>query len=145
MTGTYRVVQWATGTIGPAVAAGRHRAPDARRGRAFVLTSIQRRIDRLDIFENADLSQRPSPELLFDIMGFGREPTAIDPARFKFGVHSFGPSLRLVADAVGLPLDSVEATGAFATARRPVEIAAGPLAAGTVAAQRMQVGAASRS
>lgn len=38
----------------------------------LVLTSIQRRLDRLTIDEFADLSQRDSPGLLFDVMGFGR-------------------------------------------------------------------------
>jgi 4-hydroxy-tetrahydrodipicolinate reductase len=105
----------------------------------LVLLSLQRRLDRLDIHEYADLSRRPSPELLFDLMGFGTAPEAIDPSRFTFGAASFGPSLRLVADAIGLPLDDVEAGGAVATAARTVEIAAGTIEAGTVAAQRVEV------
>jgi hypothetical protein len=39
---------------------------------ALVLTSIQRRLDGLTIDEFADLSQRNSPGLLFDVMGFGK-------------------------------------------------------------------------
>jgi hypothetical protein len=105
----------------------------------LVLTSIQRRLDHLQIYEYADLSRRPSPELLFDLMGFGSDPASIDPRRFSFGADSFGPSLRLVADALGLPLDKVEATGELATATRTVEIAAGTLPQGTVAAQRVIV------
>ena len=38
----------------------------------LTLTSIQRRLDSLTIEEHADMSQRPSPELLFDIMGLVR-------------------------------------------------------------------------
>jgi hypothetical protein len=105
----------------------------------LVLTSIQRRLDRLQINEYADLSKRDSPALLFEIMGFGAELDAVDPARYTFGVQSFGPSLRLVADALGLPLDTVEASGEMAVASGTVEIAAGTLPAGTVAAQRMTV------
>ncbi len=44
-----------------------------------------------------------------------------------------------MAEALGLPLDAVEATGEVAVARRTTEIAAGTLEAGTVAAQRMRV------
>ena len=105
----------------------------------LVLTSIQRRLDGLHIAEYADLSQRPSPELLFDLMGFGADPASFDPGRWAHGAQSFGPSLRQLAEALALPLDSVEASGEVATAARTIDIAAGPLAAGTVAAQRMIV------
>ncbi|NKQ51503.1 dihydrodipicolinate reductase [Amycolatopsis sp. K13G38] len=103
----------------------------------LVLTSIQRHLDELTIDEYADLSQRDSPGLLFDVMGFGKPPTAFDERRLTHARVSFGPSLRLVADALALPLDSVEASGEVAPARRNVTIAAGPVAAGTVAAQRI--------
>jgi 4-hydroxy-tetrahydrodipicolinate reductase len=105
----------------------------------FVLTSIQRRLDCLTISEFADLSQRDSPDLLFNIMGFGREPTAFDERRLGHGRQSFGPSLELVAETLSMPLDSVEASGEVAVVPRPVEIAAGTLQAGTVGGQRIEV------
>jgi 2,4-diaminopentanoate dehydrogenase len=105
----------------------------------LVLTSIQRRLDFLAIDEYADLSRRPSPELLFDMMGFGRPMGAFEDFRADYLGASFGPSLRLVAEAVGLPLDSVVASGELAAARRDTTIAAGDLPAGTVAAQRITV------
>jgi 4-hydroxy-tetrahydrodipicolinate reductase len=105
----------------------------------LVLTSIQRRLDGLAINEFADLSQRDSPGLLFGVMGFGKPVAEFDLRRFSYGRISFGPSLQLVADALGMPLESVEASGEVAAARRPVRIAAGVLEAGTVAAQRMTV------
>ena len=105
----------------------------------LVLTSIQRRLDSLVIHEYADLSQRNSPVLLFDLMGFGKDPATFDPGRWAHGAQSFGPSLRVLAEAVGLPLDSVEASGQVAVTRRRTEIAAGVLPAGTVAGQQMRV------
>ena len=105
----------------------------------LVLTSIQRRLDGLVIDEFADLSQRNSPELLFQLMGFGKEPASFDPARWVHGAVSFGPSLRMTAEALSVPLDEVEATGEVAVAVRDVEIAAGVIPKGTVAAQRMIV------
>lgn len=105
----------------------------------LVLASIQRHLNRLTIDEFANLSQRPSPELLFDQMGFGTQPSEIDPKRFTHGRESFGPSLRLVADALSIPLDDLIAGGEIAVATRPVDIAAGTIAAGTVAAQRISV------
>ncbi len=105
----------------------------------IVLTSIQRRLDRLQIDEFADLSSRNSPEMLFQLMGFGKDPSAFDPRRWSHGAASFGPSLRLIGEAIGLPLDSVESSGEVAVATRDLEIAAGTVPAGTVAAQRMVV------
>ena len=105
----------------------------------LVLASIQRRLDDLTIDEYANLSQRDSPDLLFNLMGFGTAPADFDVRRFAGMGASFGPSLRLVAEALGLPLDSVEASGEFAVAANHVKIAAGELEAGTVAAQRITV------
>ena len=55
----------------------------------LVLTSIQRRLDRLRIEEFADLSSRNSPELLFDLMGYGRDRAGFDQGRWAHGAHSF--------------------------------------------------------
>ena len=105
----------------------------------LVLTSIQRSLAGLFIDEYADLSQRNSPELLFDLMGFGKPAGPFEQFRADYLKSSFGPSLRLVAEAVGLPLDSVEADGELATTTRTTEIAAGTLLAGSVAAQRITI------
>ncbi|KPI11161.1 dihydrodipicolinate reductase [Actinobacteria bacterium OK074] len=105
----------------------------------LILASIQRHLDLLTIDEYADLSQRASPGLLFDVMGFGRAPGGFDDIRLSHVRDSFGPSLRLLAEGLSLPLDSVEASGELATARHTTTIAAGTLEAGTVAAQRMTV------
>ena len=105
----------------------------------LVLTSIQRRLDRLMIDEYANLSKRNSPTLLFELMGFGVAPEDFDRRRWAHGAAAFGPTLRVLAEAVGLPLDSVESTGEIAVARETTRIAAGEIKAGTVAGQRMIV------
>lgn len=104
----------------------------------LVLTSIQRRLDHLLIEEFADLSSRNSPELLFGLMGFGGAPKK-DEWRAAYLRESFGPSLQLVAEALGLGFDGIEAHGEVALARHDFSIAAGKIAAGTVAAQRTTV------
>jgi hypothetical protein len=102
----------------------------------LVLLSMERRLDLLQIDEFADMSSRNSPEMLFQLMGFGRAPDDFDVRRFAHIAHAFGPSLSALADAVGLPIDAVEPGGDIAVATRDVEIAAGTVKAGTVAAQR---------
>jgi 4-hydroxy-tetrahydrodipicolinate reductase len=106
----------------------------------LVLLSVQRRLDLIEIDEFADMSSRNSPEMIFHLMGFGRDPASFDPAGLAHHAsHSFGPSLQVLADAIGLPLDDVRGSAAVAAAIRAVEIAAGRVEAGTVAAQRLEV------
>ena len=102
----------------------------------LVLLSMERGLELLQIDEFADMSSRNSPELLFQLMGFGADPGKIDARRFEHVAQSFGPSLSALADAIGLPIDAVEPSGEIALAARDVEIAAGTVRAGTVAAQR---------
>jgi len=105
-----------------------------------VLTSIARRLDCLTIEEFADMSSRNSPEMIFHLMGFGRHPTEFNPAQMvQHECTSFGGSLRMLAEALSLPLDEIVGTGEAAVARKTTEIAAGTLQAGTVAAQRFEV------
>ena len=59
----------------------------------LVLLSMARRLDRLMIDEFADMTSRNSPDLLFNIMGFGADPAKFDTRRFGHIAHSFGPSL----------------------------------------------------
>ncbi|WP_405181168.1 dihydrodipicolinate reductase [Nocardia sp. NBC_01377] len=105
----------------------------------IALASIQRRLERLTIREFADLSRRDSPGILFDVMGFGAPPTAFDQHRLDHLRANFEPSLRLLADALHLPLDTVDVAGEVATARHRTRIAAGTLAPGSVAAQRITI------
>ena len=105
----------------------------------FALLSLQRRVDAVEIEEYADLSQRDSPELLFDLMGFGRPLDSYDARRASALLGAFGPSLGLLAAAAGRPVDEWSCRGDVAAARRDTRLVAGPLAAGTIAAQRTTI------
>ena len=108
----------------------------------LVLTSIQRRLDHLHIHEFADVSSRNSPQMLFEIMGFGRAPMPqADQGRADYLARSFGPSLQLTAQALNLPIDAIVAKGEVALASRDIDIAAGVIERGTVAAQRTTISA----
>jgi hypothetical protein len=102
----------------------------------IVLASIQRRLDSLEIYEFADCSSRDSPEMIFDMMGFGRAPGPAAEGQLEHARTSFAPSLQLIATALGLPIDRFEVKGAQGLARRDLRIAAGIVPAGTVAATR---------
>jgi 4-hydroxy-tetrahydrodipicolinate reductase len=105
----------------------------------LVLASIQRRIDAVTIREYADTSTRNSPDMLFNLMGFGKQPGEFPQEFFGYGAYSFGPSMRLLAEAIGKPLDSVTSAGELAVTPKKHTIAAGTLDAGTVAGLRMTV------
>jgi hypothetical protein len=105
----------------------------------IVLMSLQRRLDSLTINEFADVSSRNSPEMLFNVMGFGKPPAAFNEhilAEIKTG---FANSLSALANAISMPLDKVEIQGEFAAVRNTVRIAAGVIEKGTVGAQRITI------
>lgn len=105
----------------------------------LVLATLQRSVKRITINEYGDCSSRNSPAMLFEGMGFGKQPGPAVQARLDHLREAFGPSLEVTADALGLPCDSVEVEGAVAVARHDTRIAAGLVPAGTVAAQRTTV------
>lgn len=102
----------------------------------IVLASIQRRLDHLQIDEFADCSSRNSPEMLFEMMGFGAPPGPVSQGQLDHAKLCFGSSLQLVATALGLPIERFEVTGAQGLARRDLHIAAGVVPKGTVAATK---------
>lgn len=102
----------------------------------FALALMQRRLDCLTLEEFADMSSRNSPEMIFDGLGFGRAPVQLDEAT-QSAMAGNAPSLRMAAAALSLPLDEVTGTVEYAVARHRLEIAAGTIEAGTVAAIRM--------
>jgi hypothetical protein len=107
----------------------------------LVLASVARRLDCLTIDEFAYIPESCSPEMIFDVMGYGRPPGAeFDPNLLGHMAQTFEQSLSLLASELSLPLDNVVSSGETATATERVEIAAGAyIEKGTVAAQRITV------
>ncbi len=106
---------------------------------AIPLLSMQRRLDCLTIDEFADISSRNSPEMLFGIMGFAAPMAPFDQRRAEHLKVDFGNSMNVIAEAMGLAFDEIEAMGELSPATRTVEIAAGPIPEGTVGAMRITV------
>jgi len=102
----------------------------------IVLASLQRRLDYFTIEEFADVSSRNSPEMIFEMMGFGKQPGPANDAAIEHAKKSFGPSLQLIATTLGLPIEKFELSGAIGLAREDVHIAAGVVPKGTIAAMK---------
>jgi 2,4-diaminopentanoate dehydrogenase len=105
----------------------------------FALLSLQRNPEAIQIWEFANMSQRDSPEMIFDLMGFGKSPGAFPSGRVERLLGDFGVSLTLLAEAAGKPVDSWRAFGEVAVARDDTEIVAGVVPAGTVGGQRTTI------
>lgn len=106
---------------------------------AIPLVSMSRRLDCLTIEEFADMTSRNSPDLLFNIMGYGVSPGQFDQRKVDYVKHDFAGSLAQVADALGINVDDWYAFGELSAATHDVQIAAGLIPAGTVAAQRITI------
>jgi 4-hydroxy-tetrahydrodipicolinate reductase len=102
----------------------------------LALLSLQRRVDRIEIEEYANLSGRDSPHLLFEQMGYARPLGTPDPRRAAHLLTQFGPPLQELAEHTGKRIDDWSAHGELAAATTDLVIAAGTIPAGTVAAQR---------
>jgi 4-hydroxy-tetrahydrodipicolinate reductase len=103
------------------------------------LLSLSRRLDCVTIDEFADMASRNSPELLFGVMGYGAELADFDQRKVEYVKHDFAASLAQIADAIGIAIDEWTAKGELSAALGDVEIAAGSIPAGTVAAQRITI------
>ena len=108
---------------------------------AFVLPllSLARSHELLTIDEYADISSRDSPDMLFRIMGFGQPMAPFDPHRAEHLKGDFGSSLSQIGEAIGLPIDEIEAKGELSATRNTLQIAAGTVEAGTVGAMRTTI------
>lgn len=105
----------------------------------FPLLSLGRRHDGFTIDEYGDVSSRNSPDMIFNVMGFGVPLGEFDQRKVDHVKQDFAASLGQVADAIGLPCDAFDATGEMAGARNTVRIAAGTIEAGSVGAMRITI------
>lgn len=106
----------------------------------FALLSLQRSVESIEIEEFANMSQRNSPHMIFELMGFGKPVESFQgKQRESHLLRSFSPSLGALAAAAGRPVDAWSSSGEYAVARRTTRIVAGELATGTIAAMRTRI------
>ncbi len=107
----------------------------------LTMTALSGRIDQIIVQEISEFSTYPSPEIILDTMGFGRTPKAFKASSERYAswlTGLFEESIQMVADGIGLKLDSIDARFSKALAPRDFEVAAGKINKGTVAAQRWE-------
>lgn len=102
------------------------------------MSALSRSIDRVVVREISSFQDYPSPEIMFDSMGFGADPQTFEARgeRRRVWLNGlFRESIELVADGIALPLDEVVAEMETALAPADLETASGVVRAGTVAGQ----------
>ena len=96
------------------------------------------RIDHLHVLEISRFDGYPSPEVMFDSMGFNAFPDEYEgkiQKQKRWLDALFSESLQMVADGLDLGVTDIVSTLETELASRDVDVAAGTVRAGTVAAQ----------
>jgi len=108
----------------------------------LTMSGIFRNIDSLLVQELMDYSHYDQAEMLFDIMGFGKDPDEpcllADPAAVE---PTFKAPLMLLAEGLAASIDDFSYRREVAVAPQGFDIDAGRIEAGTVAAQRFALSA----
>ncbi len=107
----------------------------------LLMTGLSLHVETIDIQEITNFQFYPSPEIMFDMMKFGKIPEDLGDttSRYRQWLDGlFTEAVQMVADGLGAPTDSVESNRELWVADTDLETAAGTVAAGTVAGQRYQ-------
>lgn len=107
----------------------------------LVFSSNCSRIDSVLVREHSDFSFYPSPQIIFDVMGFSFDPERFEShtARYRKWLSGlFEESVLMIADGLGLELDELTVESEVELASEDLTIAAGPVPKGTVAGQRWE-------
>src|SRR5215468_5582690 len=112
-------------------------SPDAL---PIVLSSLSERVDSVRAQEIFNYATYDQPETLFEVMGFGKPPGTPVPLLIPGSLTlAWGPSVRMVADALAVELEDVQQWHEVAVAEETFEIPCGRIEAGTVAGLHFEV------
>jgi hypothetical protein len=107
----------------------------------LMMSGISAQLDKIHIQEISNFEFYASPEIVFDMMGFGRTPKQFkqQAARYNHWLSGlFRESIQMVADGLGLKLDAIKETSRTELTKLSIKVAAGELQKGTVAGQHWE-------
>jgi len=105
----------------------------------LLMSALSRRVERVDVREVSNFQGYPSPEIMFDAMGFGspEDRFRASSRRRKLWLDGlFSESALMVSDGIGLGVDAIDGTLELALAPADLQTASGVVKRGTVAGQR---------
>lgn len=108
---------------------------------APILARLTQRTGRISVREVLNYSTYASHDLIFNAMGFGHAPDDTTPllTNPEYAASAWIGSATVLAQALGLEIESVEGFREVATTPRALTVAAGEIPAGTVGAMRFGV------
>jgi hypothetical protein len=104
---------------------------------AVVASGVCTVLDHLEVVESVDCRAVRSPDYVFKILGYGADPTAIDPNDPGFGPTSslngmYAETLSAMAEHLGLTLERVDTEHRAFAATQDLQVAAGTIPRGRV-------------
>ena len=107
----------------------------------LTMSALSKRIEQIYVREISNFQTYPSPEIMFDMMGFGKSPAQFkkDAERYSFWLSGlFRENVQMIADGLGIKLDVIKEKTTRELAKQDLETAAGIVKAGTVAGQHWE-------
>ena len=107
----------------------------------LLMSGLSLRVDQIRVQEVSNFQFYPSPEIMFEMMNFGRTPTEFEAkaARNRNWLDGlFTEAVQMVADGIDAPVTDVTSDMTTWLAEEDLDTAAGTVAAGTVAGQRWE-------
>jgi hypothetical protein len=107
----------------------------------LLMSGLSLRIDQIAVQEISNFQYYPSPEIMFEMMNFGRTPEefAARSGRHRTWLDGlFTEAVQMVADGIDAEIDEVASEMETWIATDDLATAAGTVEAGTVAGQRWQ-------
>ena len=104
---------------------------------AVVATGVCTAVDHVEVVESVSCAPVRNPAYVFDALGFGADPAAIDPNRPDYGPAAslngmYEEVLAALAYRLALPLERIETAHRAHPATQDLQIAAGTIRRGTV-------------
>ena len=107
----------------------------------LTMTALSGKVDQVVIQEISNFAGYPSSHIIHDTMGFGLSPGRFKQKSARYSAWLTGlfrESIQMVADGIGLKLDSIDTRFSKAVAPQDFQVAAGLIPKGGVAAQRWE-------
>jgi hypothetical protein len=107
----------------------------------LVMSGLSERLDRISVLESTNFSFYPSRQVIFEMMGLGSTPEAFEATSERYVgwlTGLFRESLLMMADGLALEIEEETRSVELELAEEAVDIAAGRIEVGTIAAQRFR-------
>jgi hypothetical protein len=104
---------------------------------AATVTGLTKTVDSITVQEFVDCSNVPSPEMLFDLMGMGKDPSELTPDNPMFRAVSiqYEQAVGATAEILGVEIERIAIGVDAAVVDHDVDVALGTIRAGTVVGQ----------